>query len=119
MVGLAGGRAVPFVIAEEDVLEARLVACQRHDRIVRRGPDHSISGSLHRQAYTIAMIQGLVLDDTIHILEGLSGNRTGEGDRDLIAFYRLDLGHVPDAHQAPITDDADGCACLLHFTEDV
>src|SRR3984893_13200292 len=105
MVGLAGGRAVPFVVAEEDVLEARLATADRDDGIVRSCLDQRVRGSLHRQAYTIAMILGLGLDDTIHILAGLSGNRTGEGDRDLIAFYRLAIGHVPDAHQAPITDD--------------
>src|ERR1700730_1442201 len=107
MVGLAGGRAVPFVVAEEDVLEARLVTAERDDGIVRSGLDHRVRGSLHRQAYTIAMIQGLGLDDTIHILEGRSGNRTCDVYRYFIAFSRLAPAPVPDAHQAPITDDAD------------
>src|SRR5260370_992882 len=57
MVGLPGARTVPFVVPKEDVLEARLNACQRNDRKARRRLDHRIRRSLHREAHTIPGVQ--------------------------------------------------------------
>src|SRR5712692_9129762 len=117
--GLLGGRAVPFVVAQEDVLEARLVAGERDDRKVRGRLDHRVRGSLHRQANGMAVVQRLHVSHPFQRLEGLGRYCTRKRDRDLVALDGLDFSHVTDANNASVTDDAHPVAGLLDLAQDV
>src|SRR5712691_5275293 len=117
--GLLRGYTVPLVVAQEDVLEARLVAGERHDWKAGGRLDHRVRGSLHRQAHRMAVVQRLHVGYTLQRLERLGRNRAGERDRDLVALDGLDLGHVTDAHETPVADDADPVAGLLDLAQDM
>src|SRR5207248_4660112 len=119
MIGLRRARAVPFVVAEEDVLEARLVAGQRDDRITRGRLDDRIRGSLHRQVHPMPVMQRLNLDHSVERLERLDRNRRGECDRHLVTLDSLHLRDVPNADETPIADDPDGRARFFDFAQDV
>src|SRR5260370_7675458 len=119
MVGVPGARTVPFVVPKEDVLEARLNACQRNYRKARRRLDHSLRRPLHRETHTMPVVQCLYLDHAVQSFERLCGNRVGERDRHLVTLDGLHFGYVPDAHQAPVADDADPGAGLLDFAQHV
>src|SRR5712691_1236866 len=108
MVALGGARAVALVVAKEDVLEARLVASERDDRIACCGLDHGVRRPLHREAHAVPVVQRLDFDHAVQWLESLGGNRIGKRDRDLVALDGLDLGNIPDTHEPPVPDDADG-----------
>src|SRR3984893_14349948 len=119
MVGLRGTRGVRLVVAQKDVLQARLVAGERHDGIARRRLDHRIRGSLHGEGEGTPFIQRGHLNHAVQRLERFGWNRVGERDRHLVALDGLYFGDVPDAHQAPIADDADRRAGFFDFAEDV
>src|SRR5205814_3744331 len=119
MVRLRRARAVPFVVADEDVLEARLEARQRDDRIARGRLDDRVRWPLARQAHSMSVIERLHLDHSLERLERLDGNRRGERDRHLVTLDGLHLSYVPEAHETPVADDADGGAGLFDFAQHV
>src|SRR2546430_14870939 len=119
MIGLRRARALRIVIAEEDVLEARLVAGQRDDRISRGRLNDRIRGSLHGQVHPMPVMQRLNLDHPVERLERLNRNRRGECDRHLVTLDGLHLRDVPSADETPVADDPDGRARLFDFAQDV
>src|SRR5438270_605703 len=100
MIGLRRARAVRFVIAEEDVLEARLVAGQRDDRITRGGLDDRIRGSVHRQVHPMPVMQLDAVDELLEIGVIDTTTKMGEVLEDLparqIGIESRLTGHVAD-----------------------
>src|SRR5260370_27115515 len=116
---LLGGRAVGLVVAQEDVLEAGLVAGERDDLKACGSLDHRIGRSLHRQAHGVAVVQRLHVGHALQRLEGLGRNPARERDRDRVALAGLDLGPVTDPDNAPVADDPYALARLLDLAPNV
>src|SRR6266851_2316803 len=114
---LRGRLPIRLVVLKEDVLEARLIARQRHDRIARRGLDDSVGRSLDGDAHGVAVVQRLDLDDAVHRLERVGRHWLSEKDRDLVALDVLQLVHAADADEPTLADDADALARLLDLAQ--
>src|SRR5690242_1210326 len=110
---------VALVVLEEDVLQARLVARQRHDGIVGRGLDHSVGVTLHGDAHGVPAAQLLDLDDAVDPVERTGRYRLGEVDRDLVALDVIELVHQADAHEPALANDRHPRARLLNLAENM
>src|ERR1700674_3017266 len=117
--GLLNRLTVIFVVAKEDVLEARLIAGQRNDAVARRGLDHSVGGALHREAHRVPVVEHLDVSHALERLERLGRYRLRESDGDLVALDVLQLVHAADAHEATLADDPDARAGLLDLAQHV
>src|SRR5438094_1144190 len=117
--GFPGGFVFALVVAQEDVLQARLVARERHHLVLRRGLDHRVSGPLHVEAKTRAVVERLHAGHAVEQRERLGGHRLAEDDRDLVALDVFKLGNPAHPDQAPFADDADARARLLDLAQDV
>src|SRR5215831_995352 len=117
--GLPGGPAVRLVVAQEDVLQAGLVAAQRDHPVPRRRLYHRVGGALHLQAQPEPAGRRLDSGHAVQPLERLGGDGAGEQYGDLVALDVLHLGHSADANDPALADDPDPGAPLLHLAEDV
>src|SRR5437588_9228266 len=102
-----GLAAVALVVAQEDVLEAGLVAGQRDHWKLRRRLDHRVRGALHGESNGQPVVERLDLGDPIEPGERVGRDRLGEGDRDLVALDVFELMHATDADDAAVADDRD------------
>src|SRR2546423_5666719 len=92
--------AVTLVVAQEDVLEAGLIARQRHDWILRSGLDHGVGRTLDGKAHGRPVVQGLDLDHSIELRKRVRRHWLRKRDRDLVALDVVQLVYAAD------TDDA-------------
>src|SRR6266566_7249702 len=119
MARLLRSRTIALIITQEDVFQARFVAGQADDSIVRGGLDHCIRFTLHSQTQRISTRQRLHLCYTIQGLERLGRHRIGERDRDFVALDVLEFGHATHAHQLPLTNDPYAGTGLFDLAQDV
>src|ERR1035437_726881 len=110
---------VARVVAQEDILQAGLMAGQGYDRVFRRRLDHRVRPTLHRQVERVPAVHHRYLCDTLQALERLHRYIVGEGDRDLVALDVVELVYCADAHQSPLANDPHAGACLLDLAKDV
>src|SRR5689334_25413813 len=109
---------VRLVVAEEHVLEARLVARERYHRIPGRSLDHRIRGSLDRNPHR-AVVERVDVGHTFQARKIVGGNGLREVDRDLVALDVFQLGYARDTDEPALADDADARARLLDLAEHV
>src|SRR5256885_1095710 len=106
-----------LVVAQEDVLEARLDAGQRNDLVAGGHLDHRVGGALHRDAQDVAFVQVLHLGDAIKPGELLDRHGLAEDDCQLDALHVPEVAHARDLDQPALADDADSGAGLLDLAE--
>src|SRR5690242_17819401 len=111
--------AVAFVVAQEDVFQAGLLAGQRKDRMLCRRLDDAIQPAGDRQAQRAPIGQSLHLVHAVQRLERRDGRGLGEGDGDVVALDVFQLGHAAHAHQPPLADDRHAVAGLLHLGQNM
>src|SRR4029077_3399018 len=109
---------VGLVVAEENVLEAGLVARKRNHRIPCRRLDHRIRGSLDRDPHR-PVVELLDLDDAIEAREDVGSNGLREVNGDLVALDVLQLRDAGEADEPAVADDADARARLLDLAQHV
>src|SRR5438874_13120497 len=97
--------AVALVVAQEDVLEAGLIARQRHDWISRSGFDHCVGRTLDGKADSHPIVQGLDLGHPIEPCERLRRHWLRKRDRDLVALDVVQLVYAADSDDAAVADD--------------
>src|SRR5438477_265324 len=119
MASLLGSQTIALVIAQEDVFQARLMAGQANDSILRCCLDYRICSSLDRQTQRMPTKQCLYLFYPIQRLERLCRDSICERDRDFVVFDVLELGHDTHAHQLPFTNDPHAGTGLLDLTQDM
>src|SRR6266516_3636488 len=119
MASLLGSQTIALVIAQEDVFQARLVAGQANDSILRCCLDYRICSSLDSQTQRMPTRQYLYLFYPIQRLERFCRDSISERDRDFVAFDVLEFGHDTHAHQLPFTNDPHAGTGLLDLAQDV
>src|SRR5438105_13519073 len=112
-------RVVALVVAKEDVLEARLIAGQRDDRILSGLLDHRVCGALDRNPHGGAVAQRLALDDTFELRDGVRRYRLSKGDSDLVALDVHQFVDAAELDKAAFANDAHARARLLDLAQDV
>src|SRR6266480_5245001 len=105
MASLLGSLTIALVIAQEDVFQARLVAGQANDSILRCCFNYCICSSLDSQTQRMPTRQYLYLFYPIQRLERFCRDSISERDRDFVVFDVLEFGHDTHAHQLPRSEE--------------
>src|SRR6266571_1105342 len=119
MARLLRSRTIALIITQEYVFQARLVAGQTYDSILRCCLNYRIRSTLHSQTQRMPTRQCLYLFYPVQRLERFCRDSISERDRNFVVFNVLELGHDTHAHQLPFTNDPHTGAGLFDLAQDV